>query len=58
MRLIQDWKASLDNKKLEGTVLMDLSEVLDYIPHTFAKLHAYGLTTEALTFLNSWSQNK
>ena len=26
MRLIEDWKASLDNKKLVGTVLMDCSK--------------------------------
>ena len=50
MRLIEDWKKSLDNKKLVGTVLM---ETFDCIPHDLliAKLHAHGLTTEALIFL-------
>ena len=33
MRLIEDWKTSLDNEKLLGTVLMDLSKVFDCIPH-------------------------
>ena len=56
MRLIEDWKASSDNKKLVGTVLMDLSKAFHCIPHDLliAKLHAYGLTTEALTFLYSY----
>ena len=55
MRLSEDWRASLDNKKLLGTVLLDLSKVFDFIPHDLliAKLHAYGLSTEALTFLYS-----
>ena len=52
MRHIEDWKASLDNKKLVGTLLMDLSKAFDCISHDLliAKLHAHGLTTEALTF--------
>ena len=53
MKLIEDWKASLDNKKLVGTVFMDLSKAFDCILHDLhpAKRHAYGLTTEALKFL-------
>ena len=60
MRLIEDWKASLDNKKLVGTVLMDLSKAFYCIPHDLliAKLHPYGLTTEALTFLYSYSNRR
>jgi len=60
MRLIDDWKASLDNKKLVGTVLIDLSKAVDCIPHDLliAKLHAYGLTTEALTFLYSYLKRR
>ena len=60
MRLIEDWKASLNNKKLVGTVLMDLSKAFDCIPHNLliAKLHAYGLTTEVLTFLYSYLKRR
>ena len=60
MRLIEDWKASWDNKKLLGTVLLDLPKVFDFISHDLliAKLHAYGLSTEALTFLYSYLKRR
>ena len=59
MILIEDWKASLDNKKLVETVLMDLPKAFDCIPHDLliAK-HAYGLTTEALVFLYSYLKGR
>ena len=55
LRLIENWKKSLDNKNFVGTVLMDLSKTFDCIPHDLlvAKLHAYGLTEEAVTFIYS-----
>ena len=60
MRLIEDFKASLDNKKLIETALIDLSKVFDCIPHDLliAKLHAYGLIAEALTILYSYLKKK
>ena len=60
MRHIEDWKASLDNKKLVGTLLMDLSKAFDCISHDLliAKLHAHRLTTEALTFLYSYLKRR
>ena len=60
MKLIKDWKASLDNKKLVGTELVDLSKAFDCIPHNLliAKLHAYGLATEVLTFLYSFLKRR
>ena len=55
IRLIENWKKHLDNKKIVGTVLMDLSKAFDCIPHDLliAKLHAYGFNKKALTFLYS-----
>ena len=55
LRLIENWKKSLDNKNFVGTVLMDLSKAFDSIPHDLlvAKLYAYGLTEEAVTFIYS-----
>ena len=60
MRLTEDWKASLDNKKLVETVFIELSKAFDSIPHNLliAKVHAYGLTTETLIFLYSYLQRR
>ena len=58
IRLIENWKKHLGNKKIVdkkivGTVLMDLSKAFDYIPDDLliAKLHAYGFNRKVLTFL-------
>ena len=60
MKLIEDWKVSLGNKKQVGTVLIDLSKAFVCIPHDLliAKLHSYGLTTEALAFLYSYLKRR
>ena len=60
LRLIENWKKSLDNKNFVGTVLMDLSKAFDCIPHDLlvAKLHAYGLTEEAVTFIYSYLKRR
>ena len=60
LRLIENWKKSLDNKNFVGTVLMDLSKAFDCIPHDLlvAKLHAYGLSEEAVTFLYSYLKRR
>ena len=56
LRLIENWKKSLDNKNFVGTVLMNLSKAFDCIPHDLlvAKLHAYGLSNDAVTFTYSY----
>ena len=53
LRLIENWKKSLDNKNFVGTVLMDLSKAFDCIPHDLlvAKIHAYGLSEDTVTFM-------
>ena len=55
IRLIENWKKHLDNKKIVGTVLMDLSKAFDCILHDLllAKLRADGFNKKALTFLYS-----
>ena len=60
MRLIENWKKHLDNKKIVGTVLMDLSKAFDCIPHDLliSKLHAYGFNKKALTFLYSYLKRR
>ena len=58
--LIENWKKHLDNKKIVGTVFMDLSKAFDCIPHELliAKLHAYGFNKKVLTFLYSYLKRR
>ena len=60
LRLIENWRKSLDNKNFVGTVLMDLSKAFDCIPHDLlvAKLHAYGLSEDTVTFIYSYLKRR
>ena len=60
MRLLEDWRAQLDNKKVIGTILCDLSKAFDTLPHDLllAKLNAYGLSHSALAFIYSYLSNR
>ena len=60
LRLIENWKKYLDNKSYVGTVLMDLSKAFDRIPHDLlvAKLHAYGLSNDSVTFIYSYLKRR
>ena len=44
--MIQKWKKAVDNKKVFGALLTDLSKAFDCISHDLvtAKLHAYRLS--------------
>ena len=55
IRLIENWRQALDNNLFTSAVLMDLSKTFDCIPHDLiiAKLHAYGLDFDAVTFLHN-----
>ena len=55
LKLIEEWKKSLDDKNIIGTVLMDLSKAFDCISHDLlaAKLYDYGLSIDAITFIYS-----
>lgn len=56
IRLIEDWKKALDDKKIVGAVLMDLSKAFDCISHDLliAKIHAYNFSIDTLTFFYSY----
>ena len=45
VKSVYDWRIALDMGKMVGTVLIDLSKVLDTINHTLLlnKLYAYGV---------------
>ena len=60
MRLIENWKFQMDNKKFVGAVLMDLSKAFDCIPHDLliAKMHAYGFDNDTLILFFSYLKNR
>ena len=60
MRLVENWKLQLDNKKYVGAVLMDLSKAFDCVPHDLliAKMHAYGFDYDTLSLFLSYLKNR
>ena len=53
MVMIELWKKALDEKKVAGAVLTDLSKAFDCLPHDLlvAKLYAYGFEKSACNFI-------
>ena len=60
IKLLEDWRVQLDNKKVIGTILCDLSKAFDTLPHDLliAKLNAYGLSQSALEFIYNYLSNR
>ena len=56
LRLLEDWRAALDNNEYVAAVLMDLSKAFDCLTHKIllSKLSAYGLFDEAVLYLKSY----
>ena len=52
IRLVENQKKELDNKKYVGAILMELSKAFDCISDKLliAKMDAYGFSENALTF--------
>ena len=60
IRLIENWKQSLDNQKFVGAVLMDLSKDFDCVPQDLfiAKMHAYGFSIDSLKIFFSYLKGR
>ena len=60
LRLLEDWKAPLDNDKYVTVVLMDLSKPFNCLPHKMilSKLSTYGLSDEAVLLLKSYLSDR
>ena len=58
--MIDKWKKAVDNHKVFGAILTDLSKAFDCICHDLliAKLNAYGLSLPALTLITDYLQNR
>ena len=60
LRIIEDWKQALDDKKYVAAILMDLSKAFDCLPHDLLllKLKYYGLSDNALKLMESYLTNR
>ena len=60
LRLSEQWRECLDNKKLILAVLMDLSKVFDCLPHDLliAKLEAYSFDRNTLKLFHSYLKDR
>ena len=56
LRMTETWRRCLDDDKMVGAILMDLSKAFDCLPHDLliAKLDAYGFDKEALRLILSY----
>ena len=57
--MIDKWKKAVDNNKVFGALLADLSKAFDCICHDLlvAKLHAYGLSLPDLKMIQDYLLN-
>ena len=60
IRLIEDWKAKLDNGFYVGAIMMDLSKAFDCISHDLliAKMNAYKFDKSALKLIYSYLKGR
>ena len=58
--MVDKWKKAVNNNKVFGTLLTDLSKAFDCICHDLfvAKLNAYGLSFPALKMIQDYLQNR
>ena len=60
LRMIEPWKVKLNNRSKVGVIIMDLSKAFDSLNYELplAKLKAYGLDSNSLTFMKSYLTNR
>ena len=58
--MIDKWKKAVDNNKVFGAILTDLSKAFDCICHDLlvSKIHAYGLSLPALKMIQDYLLNR
>ena len=60
LRLLEEWREHLYNKKTVRGILMDLSKAFDCVPHDLllAKLAAYGIDDNLILYIHSYLLNR
>ena len=60
LKLTEDWRKHIDENKIVGGLLMDLSKAFDCLPHEslIAKLEAYGFDKRTLNMLYSYLKSR
>ena len=58
--MLEKWKRTIDNGKVFGALLTDLSKAFDYIPHELiiGKWNGYGFTLPALKLISNFLANR
>ncbi len=58
--MLEKWRKALDNNKLAGALLTDLSKAFDCLNHNLmiAKLHAYGFNFNSLAYIYSYLSDR
>ena len=59
LAMLEKWKRSVDNSKMFGALLTDLSKAFDCLDHELliAKLNAYGFSLTALKLVHNYLSN-
>ena len=60
IRVLELWRRCLDSSGIVGTILMDLSQAYDCLPHDLliAKLEAYGFSNDSLQLVCSYLESR
>ena len=60
LSMLEKWKSAVDNKKVFGALLTDLSKAFDCLSHDLliAKLNAYGFSVAALRLVQNYLSNR
>ena len=60
LSMLEKWKSAIDNKKMFGALLTDLSKAFDCLSHDLliAKLNAYGFSIAALRLVQNYLSNR
>ena len=60
LAMLEKWKRSVDNSKMFGALLTDLSKAFDCLDHELliAKLNAYGFSLTALKLVHNYLSNR